>query len=104
LRAEAKSSPSTFASRKKGGRPEVSGRFPLRPLLERDRLLDLFFREAKVFCNGFDAVAGRDSAADDLRANARPGDDGMTERDARVDEDRPFGVRDHDGKEADRAK
>jgi len=26
-----------------------SGRFPLRPLLERDRLLDLLFREVKVF-------------------------------------------------------
>ena len=31
------------------GSPEVSGRFPLRPLLERDRLLDLLFREVKVF-------------------------------------------------------
>jgi hypothetical protein len=48
-RADARSSPSTFASRKKGGSPEVSGGFPLRPLLERDRLLDLLFREAKVF-------------------------------------------------------
>jgi hypothetical protein len=48
-RKDANSSPSTFASRKKGGSPEASGGFPLRPLLERDCLFDLFFRKAKVF-------------------------------------------------------
>jgi hypothetical protein len=44
---DARSSPSTFVSKKKGGSPEVSGRFPLLPLLERDHLLDVLFREIR---------------------------------------------------------
>ena len=101
--ATANSSPSTLASRKNGGRPEVSGRRPLRSLLECDRLLDLLARDAKILRDPLDGVAGFHPASDDFGSYPGSRDDRVAEGHSGIDGDKPVDVGDDDRKEADRA-
>ena len=101
--ATANSSPSTLASRKNGGRPEVSGRRPLRSLLECDPLLDLLARDAEILRDPLDGVAGFHPASDDFGSYPGSRDDRVAEGHSGIDGDKPVDVGDDDRKEADRA-